>query len=187
MTTPTMWRMGRNDAPSEVSVIYMNIQRAEVFEPKPGDVCVSIRDKGERPAMLKPGWDAVVQVEGWRENRDTDLLDRRVFAGRILMGLMQRHDIKRIIVHCIYGEVRSRTVASVLSEFLATRLYTYAHNSNDLVQVKPAFADRSLSEILDGILYRAVISLQAGRPLFRDALLNQIRDYDPPETQKSTP
>lgn len=176
---PTVWKHPADHEETALEVIYMGVTQAEAFQPLPGDVCVSISDYGRARAKLNDGWDEVIYAETETFDPKKDLLQVRMFCMKILVPLMKRPVVKRLIVHCTYGEVRSRTVAGVFSELLGAKLYHLPAHERRKVVVFPAAVDKRLGETMDNLLYRALSNLKRGRPAFDEKRMQEMELYFP--------
>lgn len=103
--------------PNLTEILYMGLEDARVFKPLPTDVLVSIRTEGDQIADFA-GYAAVIRVETpqedyWHGGREKLMALGQKFA----KDLLEHRQAPRLIVHCQYGEIRSKSVANVLSQY----------------------------------------------------------------------
>lgn len=105
--------------PNLQEILFMSLNDAIAFKPEAGDILVSIRTAGDHEHTFQ-GYDDVIYVqtpveEFWTGGRE------KLFAlgHQLSKDLNDRRGAKRVVFHCQYGEIRSKTLACCLSSYLA--------------------------------------------------------------------
>lgn len=121
--------------PEVRNVIYMSRYKAELYHFQPEDVLISINDIGKEPPDTKHKPKNVLTLnfnayadrrereQGLREFNKEDAIAVAKFLKEITDST---NPLGNIIVHCNMGEVRSRAVATGISEFFNLKAYTYS-------------------------------------------------------------
>jgi len=97
---------------------------AESYTPSGVEVCVSITEPGQSPAILSSSFTSVLRltfsdVTSMRLLKPEDVVFSRAHAETILDFIAQCQHVDRVVVHCEKGRSRSAAVAMALCEMLS--------------------------------------------------------------------
>ena len=106
-------------------VLFLSQRRAEPLRPPRAAALISITDPHSPPAVLRPGWAAVLRVS-FTDTDPASFADEPLDAPGTLgddevarmaaFAALQAHQCRCIVVHCRHGVSRSAAVARAICE-----------------------------------------------------------------------
>jgi len=103
-------------------LVVLSRERAEVYEPRRSEVCISITAPHDSPARLSPKFKSVLRLTfsditgGTRIQRPWDVLFASEHATQIIGFISRWQHVDQIVVHCMAGISRSPGVALGICE-----------------------------------------------------------------------
>lgn len=101
-------------------LLVLSRRRAEAYEPRRAEICISITNPQDPPFILSPLFKAVLRVAFSDVEDEVASPVQRRFTGEhareILTFLAKWPDVDQIVIHCMAGMGRSPAVALAITE-----------------------------------------------------------------------
>ena len=148
---------------AEKKVIFMSRNAASFYQYQPGDVLISVSDSGKTPPDLAKQPAEVLALDFHDEvytKAESDLGWRRANmedGAKIAEFVLKHTDATNILIHCNYGEQRSKGIAFAISDFTGRHLHT-VNSGGSVVEYNPNLGGIG-NDRLGMIVYRSLLKI----------------------------